>query len=51
MGNIPGEGGEDTSCWKCKKALVRRAGFFVVENSIKKGTCAYCGAVIDGMWG
>jgi pyruvate formate lyase activating enzyme len=51
MGNIPGEGGEDTSCWKCKKTLVRRAGFFVEENNIiKKGTCSHCGAVIDGVW-
>lgn len=49
-GNIPAEG-EDTSCWSCKRTLVKRMGFIVQENMIKEGRCGYCGAVIHGVWG
>jgi pyruvate formate lyase activating enzyme len=48
-GNIPGEG-EDTSCPGCKKILVKRIGFSVLENKVKEGKCGYCGAKIDGVW-
>jgi pyruvate formate lyase activating enzyme len=48
-GNIPGEG-EETLCWSCKKSLVKRIGFAVEANRVKKGACSYCGAVIDGVW-
>jgi len=48
-GNIPGEG-EDTVCWSCKKTLVRRIGFSVLENMIKDSKCKFCGAVIEGVW-
>jgi len=48
-GNIPGEG-EDTLCWSCGKTLIKRIGFRVIENTITKGACGHCGAVIDGVW-
>ena len=48
-GNIPGEG-EDTICWSCKKRLVRRIGFSVLENMVKDGKCKFCGAAIEGIW-
>jgi pyruvate formate lyase activating enzyme len=48
-GNIPGEG-EDTLCWSCGKTLVRRIGFSVIENSMTKGACDNCGAIIAGIW-
>jgi len=48
-GNIPGEG-EDTRCWSCKQTLIKRTGFNVEANNIERGTCGYCGAVIDGVW-
>ena len=49
-GNIPGEG-EETFCWNCKKSLVKRIGFSVDENNVKKGKCPYCGMAVDGVWG
>lgn len=48
-GNIPGEG-EDTVCWNCKRTLVKRIGFRVIQNMVKTGTCGYCGANIAGLW-
>jgi pyruvate formate lyase activating enzyme len=49
-GNIPGEG-EDTVCWSCRKTLIKRIGFGVLENRVKGGQCGYCGAKIAGVWG
>jgi pyruvate formate lyase activating enzyme len=48
-GNIPGEG-EDTFCPGCRKTLVKRIGFSVLENKVKEGKCAYCGTKVDGVW-
>ena len=48
-GNIPGEG-EDTACWSCKKTLVRRIGFSVLENMVRDSKCKFCGASIEGVW-
>jgi pyruvate formate lyase activating enzyme len=48
-GNVPGQG-EDTTCWKCHKTIIKRTGFTVRENRVQEGTCGYCGAVIDGVW-
>ncbi len=48
-GNIPGEG-EDTSCPSCRKILVKRIGFSVLENRVKEGKCGFCGAKVDGVW-
>lgn len=49
-GNIPGDPGENTYCPKCKKAIIKRFGFSVIENSIKDGSCPYCKTKIDGIW-
>lgn len=49
QGNVPGDG-EDTVCWSCRKTVIRRRGFSVLENSLQKGKCGFCGAVIDGVW-
>ncbi len=48
-GNIPGEG-EDTFCPGCRKTLVKRIGFSVLENRVKEGKCGYCGTKVDGLW-
>lgn len=49
-GNIPIPGAEDTFCPKCRKALIMRSGFSVLENKIKANKCSYCGQVISGVW-
>lgn len=48
-GNIPGEEGENTYCYQCKKRLIHRWGFTVLENLIKDSKCPFCGAKIDGV--
>jgi pyruvate formate lyase activating enzyme len=48
-GNVPGENGENTYCPKCQKVLIRRYGYNIQENRIKKSACGYCGAKIDGL--
>lgn len=49
-GNQPGMDGEDTFCPSCKKAVIKRYGFRILEQHLSRGTCAYCGAVIPGLW-
>ena len=48
-GNIPGEGGENTTCYNCKAPLIERYGFFVRSNRIREGRCPHCGTGIDGV--
>lgn len=42
--------GEDTFCSGCKKALIRRSGFFVLENLVKGGKCPSCGKSVRGFF-
>ncbi|MBW1971217.1 MAG: AmmeMemoRadiSam system radical SAM enzyme [Deltaproteobacteria bacterium] len=48
-GNIPGDEGENTYCYNCKKLLIKRFGFQITKKDIKDGKCIYCGAQIDGI--
>jgi len=48
-GNVPGEAGENTYCYRCGKLLMRRHGYQILENRIKNCACSYCGARIDGV--
>jgi pyruvate formate lyase activating enzyme len=49
-GNVPGEGGENTYCHNCKKLLIKRFGFSIIENRLRDGKCSECGADIKGVW-
>jgi pyruvate formate lyase activating enzyme len=49
-GNVPGEGGENTYCHNCKKLLIKRFGFSIIENRVKDGKCSECGADTKGVW-
>lgn len=49
-GNVPGDEGENTFCHACKKMIIERWGFRVGKKHIHDGKCAFCGAVIDGVW-
>jgi pyruvate formate lyase activating enzyme len=49
-GNIPGEEGENTSCYHCKKVLIKRWGYQITENSVTGGKCPHCGTPIEGVW-
>jgi len=48
-GNVPGENGEKTFCYKCNNILIDRWGFCVRKNLIENGKCTHCGAHIDGV--
>ncbi|MDO8735005.1 MAG: AmmeMemoRadiSam system radical SAM enzyme [Elusimicrobiota bacterium] len=51
VGNVPpGNEGENTYCPKCKKLLIKRLGFGVVENNVTYGKCKFCGQKIYGVW-
>lgn len=52
-GNLPGrvEKYEDTYCPACKKMLIKRYGFKILENRIgKDGQCPDCKQKIPGIW-
>lgn len=51
-GNIPGRVGslEDTHCPACRKSIIKRMGYVVVENKISSGRCPFCGEGIPGVW-
>lgn len=50
LGNIPGHEGENTSCPHCQRLLIRRRGYQIMENNLKKGHCPKCGKKIAGIW-
>jgi len=53
-GNLPGYVGqwEDTRCPNCQSTLIRRRGYLILENRMKKsnGCCPECGVNIPGIW-
>jgi pyruvate formate lyase activating enzyme len=48
-GNVDFPEGNNTYCPKCKKAVIKRDGFYVTENNLKNGKCS-CGEKIAGVW-
>lgn len=49
VGNVHGDGGENTSCPSCATLLIKRHGFRVSASRIHNGTCPECGCVIAGI--
>ncbi|MDI6758937.1 MAG: AmmeMemoRadiSam system radical SAM enzyme [Candidatus Omnitrophota bacterium] len=48
-GNVSGWG-NNTLCPVCKKILIKREGFSILENNISSGKCLFCNAVIPGVF-
>jgi pyruvate formate lyase activating enzyme len=48
-GNVIGFG-NDTFCPNCKKLLIKREVFSVLEYNIKQGKCAFCNTAIPGVF-
>jgi pyruvate formate lyase activating enzyme len=43
VGNVPGE--ENTSCHSCGRLLIRRSGYWILENNVEPDQrCSDCGA-------
>jgi pyruvate formate lyase activating enzyme len=49
VGNVYGWG-NDTHCHNCKKLLIKREVFSVLEYNIKQGKCIYCNTVVPGLF-
>lgn len=49
-GNVPGSEAGNTFCPSCKRLLITRKGYTVVENNITSGKCSYCDESIPGIW-
>ncbi|MDD5044485.1 MAG: AmmeMemoRadiSam system radical SAM enzyme [Candidatus Omnitrophica bacterium] len=50
IGNVPGHPAENTYCPRCKRVVVRRYGYRVLEVNLKDGCCIFCGYPIVGIW-
>ncbi len=50
ISNIPGHEGENTFCPNCRKTIIRRAGYMVVEINVRQRKCKFCGEPIPGIW-
>ncbi len=50
VGNVPGSNGENTYCPSCGRVLIKRYGYTIMENYVKDGRCAFCGAEIAGVF-
>jgi pyruvate formate lyase activating enzyme len=51
IGNVPGSDAVNTYCPKCKKMLIERQGFSLLQNNISDSKCKFCQEKIDGVWG
>ena len=49
MGNVPGEGGENTHCHQCGTLLIERLGFRVRRNTIRNNQCPECQTPVSGI--
>lgn len=50
IGNAPGTNAENTFCPGCKKMVVERKGFKIINNYLKDGHCSFCNEKIPGVW-
>ncbi|MFC1709133.1 AmmeMemoRadiSam system radical SAM enzyme [Candidatus Omnitrophota bacterium] len=51
VGNVPGHIAESTYCPKCKKPVIWRRGYSILEiNLDAQGRCKYCDNPIAGVW-
>lgn len=51
VGNVVGiEDAGTTFCPRCKRAVIERDLFAVVENRLDAGCCGFCGTKIPGVW-
>lgn len=50
IGNVPGHPAENTFCPRCRRMLVRRAGFEIQQILIRNNACSFCKHPIPGIW-
>jgi len=50
IGNIRSEQGQNSYCPKCKKLLVERVGYTILQNNVQNDCCPACKMQIYGVW-
>jgi pyruvate formate lyase activating enzyme len=50
IGNVPNTSAENTFCPSCKKLLIERRGYTILENNLNLSACKYCQTKIAGVW-
>jgi pyruvate formate lyase activating enzyme len=50
VGNVPGDGGENTYCPSCGRELVNRYGYSVSVGDFVQGSCSACREKVEGVW-
>jgi pyruvate formate lyase activating enzyme len=48
--NVAPHDGNNTYCPKCRKAVVKRLAFKILENNVTDGKCKFCGQKLPGVW-
>ncbi|MFH1437525.1 MAG: AmmeMemoRadiSam system radical SAM enzyme, partial [Pseudomonadota bacterium] len=51
IGNVRGEGFEDTRCPECGNLQIKRCGFMADVKGVREGRCSKCDAPVPGVWG
>ena len=51
IGNVPGSKAQNTYCPKCKKIVIERKGYKILQNNLLSGKCKSCNTSIAGYWG
>lgn len=50
IGNVPGLNAQNTTCPNCKKIVIERRGYSILQNNIENGKCKSCGSPVAGVW-
>jgi pyruvate formate lyase activating enzyme len=50
IGNVANKEGQNTYCPGCKKLLIERSGYTIMQNRLKDGRCPDCEREIYGVW-
>jgi len=50
IGNVPGHNYNSTFCPSCKRKIIYRTHFDVLEMAVANGRCKFCNFVIPGKW-
>jgi len=50
IGNVASPEGQNTYCPQCKRLLIERSGYQVLQNHIFLGRCSQCDYPIQGLW-
>jgi len=50
IGNVASRHGQNTYCPGCKKLLIERSGYTILQNRLEEGRCPDCKREIYGVW-